>query len=82
MTEPTCCDECGAAYGGPGWVDAVVSPDDWAQVSPSGDGNGILCITCMGARFEALGRTDVPVALRSGPWLLQELAGFERRLDA
>lgn len=62
------CHDCGLVYGGPGWIDAVVPNTIWKQISPTRDEGGILCISCMAARCEALGLEDVPVMLASGPF--------------
>jgi hypothetical protein len=66
-----CCADCELPYGGPGWIDAVVPNDVWRQISPTHDEGGILCITCMARRCEALGLEDVPVMLASGPFSWQ-----------
>lgn len=60
------CHDCGLAYGGVGWIDALVSDDIWLQISPSHDEGGILCINCISKRCEQLGLDNVPVALQSG----------------
>lgn len=76
---PVECHDCGRAYGGIGWMDASLSNEDWAKISPSGDENGILCISCMAARCERLGLKDVPIRIVSGPFVSPtESAIFDR----
>lgn len=65
--DPLACYDCGLRYGGPGWMDAVVANDMWAKISPTGDEGGILCISCMARRCEALGLESVPCKITSGP---------------
>jgi hypothetical protein len=61
------CHDCGRAYGGPGWIEAVLPHDLWAKVSPTGGAAGILCINCIATRCDRLGMEDVPVKLTAGP---------------
>lgn len=57
------CYDCGLAYGGDGWIECVVAHDVWEKISPSGNGAGILCITCISRRLKRLGLDKVPVIL-------------------
>lgn len=66
------CYGCGLPYAGEHWVEAVVPHDVWAQISPSGDEGGILCINCMAGELVGLGMTDVPVKLTAGPFRLSQ----------
>jgi hypothetical protein len=67
--EPLACYDCLLPYGGPGWCDAHVPDDVWAQIAPTEQGGGVLCITCMARRIEALVLDDVPIVIGSGPWV-------------
>lgn len=60
------CYDCKLPYGDPGFADLVVAHHVWARLSPSGDGNGMLCPTCMCRRAEAAGLENVPATFRSG----------------
>jgi hypothetical protein len=77
VSETLGCADCGLRYGGPGWMDTHVPDDLWLALSPDGRGNGVLCITCMASRCEALGFEDVPLKITSGPF-----AGHYERLEA
>lgn len=64
------CYDCGALYGDPAWIEAVVPHDVWnAHISPTGDDGGILCIACMARRAVAAGLESVPVRLTAGPFV-------------
>jgi hypothetical protein len=65
------CHDCGRAYGGPGWIEAVLPHDLWAKVSPTGGPAGILCINCIAIRCDRLGMEDVPVKLTAGPLIAE-----------
>jgi hypothetical protein len=62
------CYDCGKRYGGPDWIEAVVPHDIWAQISPTRDEGGLLCINCMARRCVNAGLQDVPVQLTAGPF--------------
>lgn len=64
------CLDCGAQYGTDGWCDVIIPDDIWSQICPEG---GILCFKCMTVRIESHGLDNIPVAIRSGPYLIQEL---------
>lgn len=49
-------------------MDVHVDDQLWARISPTGDSGGILCITCMARRCEALGLTSVQMLITSGPF--------------
>lgn len=66
---PLKCGGCGLLYSSPGWCDVVIPDDDWLAISPTGTGGGVLCLTCMASRLVLLGRTDVPMAVTSGPFV-------------
>jgi hypothetical protein len=67
----TGCQDCGLEYGCPEWLEAVVPNDIWAKISPTGDSDGLLCITCMARRCAALGMEDVPMMLAAGVFALE-----------
>jgi hypothetical protein len=63
------CNDCGAPYDDPAWIEAVVPHDIWNNhLSPSGGEGGILCIRCMANRAVAAGLKDVEVKLTAGPF--------------
>ena len=62
------CYECGLLYEGLSFCDVVVPDDVWAKISPTGDGGGILCFTCMVSRLTHLGLSGVPIEIMSGPF--------------
>lgn len=66
---PLGCHDCGRAYGGLGWIEAVIPHETWAMISPSGDEGGILCIQCMATRLDRLQIENVSVKLTSGPMI-------------
>jgi len=69
--EPLACYDCGLGYGAPGWMDTHVPNDVWQKISPTGHEGGILCISCMARRCEALGLRDVSLMITSGPFARQ-----------
>lgn len=58
---PLACLDCGLLYSDPGWVDASIPDDAWAEIS--GGRPCVLCLTCMTRRAAAKGMMLVPVAL-------------------
>lgn len=71
------CFDCGLLYGGPGWCDTHVPSDVWTKISPTGNEGGILCLTCMARRIEALGLDDVPLMVTSGPWTNEPTSTYQ-----
>lgn len=73
------CADCSLGYGSPGWCDAVVPNEIWAQIAPEG---GVICFTCMTRRTVSAGLENVPIMITSGPWAhepaLADQRGFER----
>lgn len=65
---PVRCHDCGLAYGGASWVEAVVPHETWAEISPTRNEGGILCINCMAARLAGLGMENVPLKITAGPF--------------
>lgn len=67
------CWDCGRSWREPGWVDAWIPDDLWAQIAPIGangtDGSGHLCIHCITAALTDLGAQDVPIELWAAPFL-------------
>lgn len=72
--DPLACYCCGLLYGGLGWMDAVVPDDVWLEISPTGDGGGILCITCMARRCDARG-IQSGIYIGSGPFADTQTSG-------
>lgn len=69
------CFDCGAEYGNPAWVEAVVADHIWNKyLSPTGDEGGILCIGCMAGRAARAGLSDVRVRLTAGPFTTKQVA--------
>lgn len=66
------CWDCGRAWETPGWVDAWIPNDLWAQIAPiprnGTDRSGHLCIHCITAALTRIGATDVPVEIWAGPY--------------
>jgi hypothetical protein len=62
------CHDCGLPYGEPGWCDTWIPSETWDRISPTGDGAGFLCITCMARRLVEAGIDNVPLTIGSGPW--------------
>lgn len=63
MAEHAMCCDCGHIYGDERWIETSLPDDVWAQISPSGDENSLLCIACISARCKKAGLEDVPVIL-------------------
>ena len=62
------CHDCGRAYGDEhGFPDLVLPPEDWAEISPTGDENGLLCPSCICKRAHAAG-LECAANFRSGPF--------------
>ncbi len=66
------CADCKLPYGDPGFADLVVDHDVWKKISPSGDGNGLLCPTCICRAAARAGVEDQTARFRSGPFVRQE----------
>ena len=61
------CHDCGLEYGSPGWADFVIHDNVWAKISPTGGEGGILCVTCMFKRMQAIGLDCIEGHFTSGP---------------
>lgn len=62
------CNDCGRPYGDEhGFPDLMISNKIWEQISPTGDGGGLLCPSCMCKRLYLSGFRDVMGAFLSGP---------------
>lgn len=65
-TDPVCFD-CGRDYGDEhGFPDLVIEQTAWNAISPDGDGNGLLCPSCLCKRLHVNGIECVGT-FRSGP---------------
>ncbi len=62
------CYDCDRPYGDPGFPDMLVPDDVWRQISPDGEGNGLLCPSCICGRVHTLGIEEVPHSFTSGPF--------------
>ncbi len=60
--QPKCYD-CGSPHGDARWIETNLPNDTWAQISPTGDEGGLLCIACISARCRKIGLEDVAVML-------------------
>jgi hypothetical protein len=72
------CHDCGLAYGGDGWIEAVIPDKVWKEISPNHDTSGVLCISCIARRLRGYGLSfdqEVPVWL-CGTEPLRAQAGF------
>lgn len=69
------CEDCGRPYSDPGFCDLVVPNAVFAQISDSGDENGLFCPSCLLARLARKG-IACEGALRSGP-VATDHAGLE-----
>lgn len=65
---PLGCYDCRLPYTSIAWMDAVVSNEIWAKISPTGDEGGLLCISCMARRCQWLDLDSVPMKITSGPF--------------
>jgi hypothetical protein len=62
------CHDCDRPYGDEhGFPDLVIADDAWRTISPDGDGNGLLCPSCICKRLHEAGLSEVPHAFKSGP---------------
>lgn len=51
------CNDCGMPYGGPAWVDTVLSNEQWNLIFPEHD--GLLCANCIAKRAQKLGAISI-----------------------
>lgn len=65
-TKPECHD-CGLPYASACWADLLIANDVWKEISPDGDGNGLLCVNCIIGRLTISGLTDPTARFVSGP---------------
>ena len=66
MNEKPVCFDCGAPYGVDGWYDVVIPNEVWNEIAAD---CGLLCFRCMTKRLLATGKSGVPVAIVSGPYV-------------
>jgi len=59
---------CGLEYSSRFWADVVIPDDVWKLIIPDGSLSGLLCFNCMNGRLEALGLSNVPYEIASGPF--------------
>lgn len=79
-TDPVCFD-CGRDYGDEhGFPDLVIEQTAWNAISPDGDGNGLLCPSCLCKRLHVNGIECVGT-FRSGPISAPPVALPEGNLD-
>jgi len=57
------CYDCGLKYGGEGWIEAIIPDKVWNDISPTGNGGGLLCINCISKRLAKKKYKNVPVWL-------------------
>ena len=56
------CYDCDLEYGGDSWIEAVIPDKVWNEISPDGEGGGVLCISCIARRLrEKFPNERVPV---------------------
>jgi len=73
--QPTDCVDCGRHYGNEyGFPDLDLPNDVWAAISPTGNGGGLLCPSCICKRLADRGFEDVPAVFRSGPFCVLDAA--------
>lgn len=65
-TEKAKCADCGRPYADPGFPDFIIPNEAWRRISPTGDGGGLLCPSCICARLSREGIT-CEGAFMSGP---------------
>jgi len=78
MMAPICYD-CRRPYSDPGFPDLAIPHVDWRKISPDGEGNGLLCPSCICARLEKSGIRTVD-AFTSGPLCDEESTLLVMRL--
>lgn len=76
------CFDCGLPYTSEKWCDVIIPDEAWREIAnvppfatrkpfePSVDGGGLLCFNCIAGRLEHVGLVNVPVSIRSGPFVL------------
>lgn len=62
------CYDCGLPYSDDGFVDVVIENDKWREISPDGNGNGLLCFNCMCRRASAVNIACI-ARIASGPFV-------------
>lgn len=68
VLQPVCYD-CGRPYGNQyGFPDLIIPNDKWKAISPDGEGNGLLCPSCMCARAHVAKMISIPAVFQSGPF--------------
>jgi len=62
------CYDCKRPYGNEhGFPDMIIPDYIWEKISPSGDGSGLLCPSCICKRLHDAGIQNCPSAFTSGP---------------
>ena len=62
------CYDCGRPYGDEhGFPDLVIPNEQWRTISPTGDGGGLLCPSCICARLHRAGVRSCYGTFMSGP---------------
>lgn len=61
------CYDCGRPYEDSGFPDLVIPNDTWAAISPTGDGGGLLCPSCICERLVKHGFKEIHVLYTEQP---------------
>ena len=62
------CYDCGRQYGNEhGFPDLLIPDWAWEKISPTKNGGGLLCPSCICRRLHKAGIKDIPSAFTSGP---------------
>ncbi len=57
------CYDCGLEYKSPGWIEVMIPDFVWREISPTGDEEGLLCISCISKKLIKHGFEKVPIWL-------------------
>lgn len=61
------CSDCGLLYSDERFCDLVLPDNIWREISPDGEGNGLLCPNCIAGRLARGGHKGVSAKFTSGP---------------
>ena len=77
------CFDCGRKYGDEyGFPDMILPNEPWRVISPDGEGNGVLCPSCICKRLHDAGLEKVPVYFASGPCCMPSTAEADHALES